>query len=150
MVSPAHSRKALEDKIRCARLVHEWKRRSVQNRCPVSELALKLGLSRKKTQNLIDLPPKKLVVPREKIRLIREAAKRVSKPVRRREVASKLALECNVTHISSRTVRRVREPYKQRETAIRKGKIRDIRAAAQHSQGMCPRTLAQQAAYQGW
>jgi hypothetical protein len=39
-------------------------------------LASEIGLTRSKTQSLIDSRPKKLVVAREKIRFIREAAVR--------------------------------------------------------------------------
>ncbi len=60
MASGANSRKALEHKIRSARLVQRWKQRSKATRCSVAKLASEIGLTRKKTQNLIDSRPKTL------------------------------------------------------------------------------------------
>jgi hypothetical protein len=120
MAKPSCSRKVLERKIQNARLVQAWKKRGKETRCKVSLLASKLGLSRKETQGLIDLKPKRLDVPRQKIRVIREAASRISKPRRRRDTATKLHKECKVTTFSVETTRRLRKPYRDMELADRK------------------------------
>jgi hypothetical protein len=59
-------------------------------------------------------------VPRQKIRVIREAASRISKPWRRRDAAAKLHKECKVTSFSVETTRRLRKPCRDMELADRK------------------------------
>lgn len=150
MASGANSRKALEHKIRSARLVQRWKQRSKATRCSVAKLASEIGLTRSKTQSLIDSRPKKLVVTREKIRFIREAARRVSKPARRYEVAPKLAKECKVTRLSTRTCRRLRQPYRVKEKVIKRAKIEANRERTRLSQGSVASHVALSARFQGW
>ncbi len=101
----------------CAGLVQRWKQRSKATRCSVAKLAREMGLTRSKTQNLIDSRPKKPALTREKIRFIREAARRVSKPVRRCEVAPKLAKDCKVSHLSDRTCSTLRQPWMLQRTS---------------------------------
>lgn len=150
MVAGAHSRKTLEHKIRCARVVQAWKKRSKKTRCSVAKLAASLGLTRSKTQKLIDSRPKEQDVTREKIRVIREAARRVAKPVRRRETATKLAKECKVAHLAPRTVRKLRQPYRNKERAIKKAQIDENKRRADLSQGYSMRNVVLGARFQGW
>lgn len=150
MASGANSRKALEHKIRCAGLVQRWKKQSKAKRCSVAKLASEMGLTRRKTQVLINSRPKEVNVAREKIRFIREAARRVSKPVRRCEVATKLAKDCNVTRLSPSTTQRLRRPYRAKERAIKKTKIEANRERARLSKGSVINHVVLSARFQGW
>jgi TATA-box binding protein (TBP) (component of TFIID and TFIIIB) len=120
MVKPAYSLAAQEQLIRNAKVVHDWKKRSKARRSSIADLSLALGLSRQKTRYLINKSPKMLVVARQKVRVIQEAASRVVQPVRRRETATKLESECEVTAFSTRTTQRLRKPYREAEIATRK------------------------------
>jgi TATA-box binding protein (TBP) (component of TFIID and TFIIIB) len=120
MVKPAYSLTAQEQLIQNAKIVHDWKKRSKARRSSIAELSLTLGLSRQKTRHLINKSPKTLIVAHQKVRVIREAASRVAKPLRRRETATKLQSECKVTTFSTRTTQRLRKPYREAEIAIRK------------------------------
>jgi hypothetical protein len=149
MVKPAYSRKAQEQMIRNAKVVHDWKQRSKARRSSIAELSLVLGLSRQKTRDLIKKPPKKLVVARQKVCVIREAASRVTRPVRRRETATKLEKECKVTAFSTRTTQRLRKPYREAEIAARKA-AKEVNI--EHSLGyavMKPSTVTRQVRLQG-
>jgi hypothetical protein len=131
-------------------VVHDWKQRSKARRSSIADLSLALGLSRQKTLYLIKNAPKMLVVARQKVRVIREAASRVAKPVRRRETATKLEKECKVTAFSTRTTQRLRKPYRAAEAAKRKA-TKEVNI--EHSQGyagMKPSTVTRQGRLQGW
>lgn len=150
MVSGAISRKALEHKIHAARVVQEWKKRSKGKRESLSKLAARIGLTLSKTRTLANSRPKKQDVAREKVRLIREAARRVTKPVRRCEVSTKLAKDCKIHLLSPRTVSRVRKPYREQELVLKAAKIEENKRRADLSQGSCGTNVVLNARLQGW
>jgi hypothetical protein len=119
MVGTALSRKVLEEKIRCARLVREWKRRSLQNRCSVAKLASELGLTRSKTVTFINMRPKKLALTREKIRVIREAARSSVGGKKQLINAAKLAQKCHIKRLSPRSLRRLTQVYRSRRSGAK-------------------------------
>ena len=113
MVSGAYSRKALEHRICSARLVQAWKKRSKGKRESLAKLAIRIGLTLSQTRSLVTSRPKKQDVTRQKIRLIREAARRTAKSTRQGAVASTaLAKACKITLVSTRTISRMHRPYR--------------------------------------
>ena len=127
MASGAVSRRSLERKIRNLKLISEWKRRSLKNRCSLANLAKALGLTRAKTVGMVNLRPKQVVRTREKIKVIKEVSVRVGRPVRRRDTATKVASDLRISSMSVRTVQRLRRPYRDKEIAARTAQIEENR-----------------------
>lgn len=150
MIAAGASRKALERKITAAAMVREWKRRSKGNRCSVAKLASDLGLTRRMTEGLIKLRPKQLDAVREKLKVVREVARRVRAPRRSRDTAPKVATDLKIKHVTVRSVRTLRRPYRAKVLAIRKANVQENRRLTALYEGESPSRIASQAAMQGW
>lgn len=133
-----------------AQVVRAWQKNSVEKRCSLQKLADSLGVSPGTIRRIQSKPMKKLRKAEEKVTVLAELDRRVKKPRHRRETATKLAKDLDLSETSVRTVRRLRAPFRAAAKAAYKIRRQEILSQGSTYPGSSQASIDYQASQQGW